>query len=117
MMMLALEPSAGTAESSRLTSASLLPLLSAAQTAGVRCGDRQALRVGEEQEQGVLACIFQLGSWRHFHFCDMRSLGSGLMELGRAHCLQGTQRLSEQSKDPSQGFRLQDVARVSFLFV
>lgn len=63
MMMLALEPSVGTAESSRLTSASLLPLLSTAQTAGSRLGDGQALRVEKWQEQGVLACIFQLGSW------------------------------------------------------
>lgn len=62
-MMFALEPSVGTAESSRLTSASLLPLLSAAQDAGMRPGDRQALRVREWQQHGVLACIFQLGSW------------------------------------------------------
>lgn len=115
--MLALEPSVGDSRKFKQTSASLLPSLSAAQAAGVRRGDRQALGVGEWQEQGGLACIFQLDSRGPFHFCDMCSLGSGLMELGRAHCLQEIQRLSEQSKDPSQGIRLRDVARVSFLFV
>lgn len=40
-MVLALEPSVGTVESARLTSAPLLPLLSSAQAAGVRFGDRQ----------------------------------------------------------------------------
>jgi hypothetical protein len=62
-----------------------------------------------------------LGPTVHFHFCDMCSLGLGLMELGRggarAHCLQGTQRLSEQSKDPSQEISLGDLARASLLFV
>lgn len=45
-MVLAFEPSVGTVESARLISAPLLPLLSAAQAAGVRFGDRQALGGG-----------------------------------------------------------------------
>lgn len=112
-MVLALEPSMGMIESSRLFSVPLLPLLFAAQAAGLRLGDRQPL--GEFwQKQGVLACIFQLGSWGQqsiFHFCDMHSLGSRLVELvgggargGTIACKEPKDYHRNQPVGSSQGF-------------
>lgn len=61
-----------------------------------------------------------LGPTALFLSCDMCSLGSGLMELGRsgarAHCLQGTQRLSEQFKDPSLEIGPWDLVRSGLFF-
>lgn len=83
--VLALEPSMGTAESSRLTSAPLLPFLSAAQAEGVKLGDRQALGGWSVAGAGCLVRHLPggfLGPTVCFHFCDICSLGSGLMKLG-----------------------------------